>query len=383
MNKQYLMAPGPTPVPEAVALAMATPAMHHRTPQFSAIFERTANNLRQLFGTSEDVILLASSGTGAMDGSITNFFSPGDRVLFVNGGKFGERWGKIAAAYGLQVQELRYDWGTPANPDDIRRALQEQPDTRGVLVQACDTSATVEHPVAAIGEIVRDMPECLLIVDGITAVGAADIAMDRDGIDVLLVGSQKALMLPPGLACVGISPKAWRAAERAELPRFYFDFARERAALGKHTTAYTPATSLIIGLDQVLQMIFAEGLDALYQRTALLASATRAGLQALGLPLLAPDAPAASCTGALLPEGVDGKALVAFMRDRMGMTLAGGQDDYAGRIIRINHMGYIDSFDIISALAAVEMALDLAGVPVQLGSGVAAAQKILKGRYQS
>lgn len=382
MQKRYLMAPGPTPVPESVSLRMAHPAMHHRTPQFSEIFARVEAGLQYLFQTKNDVLMLASSGSGAMEGSVINFLCRGEKALVVNGGKFGERWGKIAQAYGLEVVWINSDWGVPVNPDDIAVALKNDPSIGGVFIQACDTSATVAHPIREVGEIVRQYPNVVYVVDGITAVGVADLAMDRDGIDVLVVGSQKALMLPPGLACVGVSEKAWQKNSRADLPRFYFDFKKERKALADQTTAYTPTASLIIGLDEVLEMIRQETLPVLFARHDILARATRAGLEALGLKLLAPQAPALSCTGAFLPESVDGKKFVKYVRDTMGVTFAGGQDHLTGKIIRINHMGYVDTFDVVISISAMEMALDHFGYSFRMGDGVSAAQKILQERYQ-
>ncbi|MBB5021987.1 pyridoxal-phosphate-dependent aminotransferase family protein [Desulfurispira natronophila] len=383
MQKSYLMAPGPTPVPEQVALRMAAPAIHHRTPQFSRLFRETHEGLKYLLQTENDVLMLASSGSGAMEGAVVNAMSSSEKAIVINGGKFGERWGKICEAYGLEVLWLNYPWGAPADPAQVEELLLQHENVGAVFVQACDTASTVAHPVACLGKLVQKHPRTLLVVDGITAVGAADIAMDRDGIDMLLVGSQKALMLPPGLACVGVSTKAWEKISQSDMPRFYFDFQKERKALAKDTTAYTPAASLITGLHEVLAMIRQEGLAHLHKRTELLARAARAGLQALGLELLAPAAPAASCSGARLPESLDGKALVRYLRDTMGVTVAGGQDHLEGKIIRINHMGYVDSFDIVTALAALEMALHRFGQPVKLGQGVAAAQEILLERYPS
>jgi aspartate aminotransferase-like enzyme len=261
MIKKYLLAPGPTPVPESVLLAMAQPIFHHRTPQFEALFAETSQGLQKLFKTTQDVLMLASSGSGAMEAAVTNTTSPGDRVLVVNGGKFGERWGKIAAAYGLAVTELEVEWGTAVDPAAIQRALKEHPETKLVLMQGSETSTTALHPVAEVAKITREA-DTLLVVDGITAVGVLDVPMDAWGIDVLLTGSQKALMLPPGLAFIALSDRAWRAVAAAKSPRFYFDLKRERDNQQKHTTAWTPAISLIFGLHESLRLMFAEGLDA-------------------------------------------------------------------------------------------------------------------------
>lgn len=375
MIKKYLLAPGPTPVPESVLLAMAQPIFHHRTPQFEALFAETQKSLQVLFKTTQDVLMLASSGTGAMEAAITNTTSPGDRVLVVNGGKFGERWGKIATTYGLAVTELKVEWGSAVDPAAIARALKEHPETRLVLVQGSETSTTVLHPVAEVAKITREL-ETLLVVDGITAVGVLDLPMDALGIDILLTGSQKALMLPPGLAFVALSERAWKVAAAAKTPRFYFDLKRERDNQRKHTTAWTPAISLIFGLHEALRLMLAEGLDNVFARHDRLARATRAGATALGLKLLAPSAPSPATTGIYLPDGVPGK-LVGYLRDKVGITFAGGQDQLKGKICRIAHLGYIGSFDIITAMAALEMGIVAFGKPVELGKGVGAAQKVL------
>jgi aspartate aminotransferase-like enzyme len=375
MIKKYLLAPGPTPVPESVLLAMAQPIFHHRTPQFEALFADTAASLQALFKTKQDVVMLASSGTGAMEAAVTNTTSPGDRVLVVNGGKFGERWGKIAAGYGLAVTELKVEWGTAVDPAAIAKALKDHPETKLVLMQGSETSTTVLHPVAEVAKITRET-DTLLVVDGITAVGVLDLPMDALGIDVLLTGSQKALMLPPGLAFVALSERAWKAAAAATCPRFYFDLKRERDNQQKHTTAWTPAISLIFGLHEALRLMFAEGLDHVYARHDRLARATRAGAEALGLKLVAPTAPSPATTGIYLPEGVPGK-LVGYLRDRVGITFAGGQDQLKGKICRVAHLGYIGSFDIVTALAALEMGIAAFGKPVDFGRGVGAAQRIL------
>ena len=375
MIKKYLLAPGPTPVPESVLLAMAQPIFHHRTPQFEALFAETQKSLQALFKTTQDVLILASSGTGAMEAAVTNTTSPGDRVLVVNGGKFGERWGKIATTYGLTVTELKVEWGSAVDPAAIARALKEHPETRLVLMQGSETSTTVLHPVAEVAKITREL-ETLLVVDGITAVGVLDLPMDALGIDILLTGSQKALMLPPGLAFVALSERAWKVAAAATTPRFYFDLKRERDNQQKHTTAWTPAISLIFGLHEALRLILAEGLDNVFARHDRLARATRAGATALGLKLVAPSAPSPATTGIYLPDGVPGK-LVGYLRDKVGITFAGGQDQLKGKICRIAHLGYIGSFDIITALAALEMGIAAFGKPVEFGKGVGAAQKIL------
>jgi aspartate aminotransferase-like enzyme len=320
--------------------------------------------------------MLAASGTGAMEGAVTNLFSPDDEVLVVNGGKFGERWTKIATAYGLKVAELKVEWGRSALIDDVRRMLDERPAIRGVLIQASETSTGALHPTEEIARLTRQR-DTLLIVDGITAVGVFDIPMDSWGIDVLITGSQKALMLPPGLAFVALGKRAWQRTKEAKLPRFYFDFARERDNHDKDTTAWTPAISLITGLRESLAMILEEGLQEVFARHARMAAATRAAAAALGLTLVAPDAPSPALTAMYVPPGVDGAKLVAYLRDRMGVTFMGGQDQLKGKIVRIGHLGHTGTFDIVTAIAALEMALRHVGHDVTLGRGVGAAQTLL------
>ncbi|MBE9527641.1 MAG: alanine--glyoxylate aminotransferase family protein [Proteobacteria bacterium] len=376
MQKKYLLAPGPTPVPESALLAMAAPIIHHRTPQFSAIFKEAASLLKYLFQTKMEVLILAASGTGAMEGSITNTLSPGDEVIAINGGKFGERWGKISEAYGLKVHWIKVEWGHAVDIAEVEKLLNDNPKTRAVLVQASETSTTATHPVKEIAALTKDR-DCLTIVDGITAVGVFDVPMDDWGIDILLSGSQKAMMLPPGLAFAALSEKAWKFNETSTCPRFYFDFAKERKNLANDTSAYTPATTLITGLLESMKMLKEEGLENVFARHNRLARATRAACVALGLELLAPRNPSDAATGAFLPEGIDGGKFVKYIRDGVGVTLAGGQDHLKGKIIRIAHLGYVDTFDTIIAISAIEMALKKFGHNVTLGAGVAAAEAIL------
>lgn len=377
-----MLAPGPTPVPDRVLLAMAQPMIHHRTPQFSAIFAEVKEDLKYLFQTKQDVLILAASGTGAMEGSVTNLFSPGDEVIVINGGKFGERWGKISESYGLKVHWLNVEWGKAVDPKDVKKILDANPKIKGIMVQASETSTAVAHPVKELAQFTKNRQDCLLIVDGITAVGVFPVPMDELGIDVLVSGSQKAFMLPPGLAFAALSEKAWKFMETAKCPRFYFDFKKERKNLKDNTTAYTPAASLIIGLREALRMIKEEGLENVFARHNRLARATRAAVKAMNLKPLAPDSPSDATTGVYVPEGVDGGKLVKYLRDDMGITMAGGQDHLKGKILRIAHLGYVDTFDIIVAISSIEMALRKFGHKMEFGKGVAAAQEILLEGYK-
>ncbi|MEW6776250.1 MAG: alanine--glyoxylate aminotransferase family protein, partial [Bdellovibrionota bacterium] len=366
---------GPTPVLQEALAAMSQPILHHRTPEFSAIFKEAAQGLKEIFGTKQDVLLLAGSGTAAMEGSMTNLLSPGQKVITVNGGKFGERWGNICKAYGIQNIELKVEWGEAVDPAKIEAELKKDPSIAAVYVQASETSTATIHPVKEIAKITKNS-NALLVVDGITAVGSLPLPMDEWGIDVLVTGSQKAFMLPPGLAFVALSERAWERTKEAKLPRFYLDFARERKNLAKDTSAWTPAVSLIVGLREVVRSMKAEGLEALYGRHAMLARATREAMKALGLKLFS-KAPADSVTAVWLPEGIDAKKFVKYCRDKLGVAMAAGQDAVETKIIRISHMGYVDAFDTLAAVSAVEMGLDRFGQKVNFGAGVAAAQRVL------
>ena len=376
MLKRYLLTPGPTAVPPEVLLRMSQPLIHHRTPEFEALFAQVQEKLQWLFQTKQTVLILAASGTGAMEAAVSNTCSPGDTVIVVNGGKFGERWLKISQAFGAKVIELKVEWGAAVTVDAVAQALEAHPGARAVLIQASETSTTVLHPVEQISALTRNT-NTLLVVDGITSVGATDTPMDRWGIDVLVTGSQKALMLPPGLAFLALSDKAWKRVEATRQPRYYFDLRREHKEQQKHTTAYTPAISLINGLHEVLRLMQEEGLEHIFARHSLLAAASRAAAQAMGLRLLAPASPSPAATGIWLPDGVDGSRLLKYMRDRMGVDIAGGQDHLKGKVVRVSHIGYAGPFDVITAISTLEMALRRFGQEIELGSGVRRAEEIL------
>jgi aspartate aminotransferase-like enzyme len=375
MIKQYLLSPGPTPIPNEVELAMSETMIHHRTPQFNKVFEEARRGLKKLFGTKNDVIMFASSGTGAMEAAVANLFSPGDKVLVVNGGKFGERWLNIANAYGLTPIDLKVEWGRAVKVADVEKQLKAQPDIQGVLIQASETSTTVLHPVKEIANLTKGGP--LFLVDGVTAVGVVSVPVDEWGIDVLVTGSQKALMLPPGLGFIALSDRAWDRTKKAKLPRFYFDLNLERKNQQKGSGAFTPAVSLIFGLRASLSMMEREGIEQVYARHARMCRATRAAATALGLRLLAPDSPSPAVTGIFLPDGIDADKVLQYLRDRMNVTLAEGQDQLKGKVIRIAHVGYMGAFDVVTAIAALEMALRKFGAEIPFGRGVAAAEEVL------
>lgn len=383
MLKKYLITPGPVSVPEQVLLDMARPMIHHRTPEFEEIFKEARNGLKKVFKTEQEPLILASSGTGAMESAVINTLNQGDKVLVINGGKFGERWIKICQAYGINAESITIEWGCSVNPADVKAFLDKNPDTKAVFVQGSETSSTVYHPVKELAAITKDMPETLLIVDGITSAGVHDTRFDEWGIDILITGSQKAFMLPPGLAFITLSQKAWNMVEKSTLPKFYFNLKTELKNQLKNTTAWTAGVSLIIGLKTVLSMMEKEGIDNVFKRHSINAEATRAAVKALGLKLLAQDIPSNAATGCFLPENIDGKAFVKYLRDKCGVSLAGGQDHLAGKILRISHLGYHDAFDTITAVSAIEMGLKKFGADIEFGKGVAAAQSVLMGEMPS
>lgn len=357
LKKKYLLTPGPTQIPEPVLAQLAQPILHHRTPEFIEIMHKIQSGLQEIFQTKQNVLILSASGTGAMDACVSNLFSPGDPVITINGGKFGERWTKIAQAYGLNVIELKTARGSSIDPQTVAETLKQNPHARAVLFQASETSTGTLFPTQEICKIIQAYPQCISIVDAITALGVFDLPMDSWGIDVLLTGSQKALMLPPGLACVSLSEKAWDWQKKAQLPRFYFDFAKERQAILKGQTAWTPPIHLILGLQKSLELIQAETLQISFKRHALLAKCTRAAIQALGLSLLS-EAPSNAVTAVKVPVEIqEGKLIPKTMREQYGVSIAGGQDELEGKIFRLSHLGYVGIFDLIVGLGALEMTL--------------------------
>ncbi|MCL2631663.1 MAG: alanine--glyoxylate aminotransferase family protein [Coriobacteriia bacterium] len=378
MKKNYLMTPGPTPVPTEVMLATARPMIHHRTADFEAVVSECVSGLKYVFQTENDVLIFASSGTGAMEASIANCFSTGDKVLVCQNGKFGERMAQIAEVYGLDVHVLAYGWQEVVNTQQIADFLAENPDTRGVIVTQSETSSGVLNDVQTVGQIVREYDECVFIVDSVTGIGAVECRTDEWGLDIVMTGSQKGLMLPPGLAAVSVSAKAWAAYERSNLPKFYFDFKKYKKSIVDNTTPFSPAISLMVGLAESLRMMREEGLENIFARHARLAEATRKGCEAIGLELFAPDEGRGNAvTPVWVPEGIDGDQLVNLMKEKHGVTIADGQDDYKGRIFRVGHLGYFSGFDIITTLAALEMSLAELGFDFEPGSGIKAAEAVL------
>jgi aspartate aminotransferase-like enzyme len=371
--KEYLLTAGPTPVPERVLLAMARPMLYHRAPAFTECLKEAQEGLKWLIQTKQLPLLLAGSGTIGMDAAVCNFLRAGDKAVVIRGGKFGERWGKICQAYGIECVFVDVEWGKSVEPKAVAEAIEKNPGVRAVYATASETSTATKHDIEPIAKIVKAKDDILLCVDAVTAIGVYDVPMDKWGLDVVCVGSQKALMLPPGLAVVAVSDKAWKANERSNLPRFYLDLTRERKSQEKGETAFTPAVSLIVGLRESLRMLKEETLEGVFHRHERLAKATRAATGGLGLELLS-SSPVNSVTGIRVPNGIDGTAVVKQMRTRYGITIAGGQDHLKGKIVRIAHIGYFSEFDIITAISGLEMTLSDLGFGIRPGSGVAAAQ---------
>lgn len=375
MKKRHLLAPGPTPVLPDALLAMARPILYHRGPEYEALLGRVRDGLKYLFQTKNEVLLFTSSGTGGMEGAVVNTLSPGDRALVIRSGKFGERWGEICEAYGLQPQYIDVEWGRAVDPDTVAAALVADPSIKAVFATHTESSTGVLHDIEAIARIVGKTP-AILVVDAIMSLGVADLPMDAWGIDIVVGGSQKGLMIPPGLAFCAVSDKAWATVQQSRLPKFYFNFVAERKSLEKNQNTFTPAVSLVMALHESLAAIRTEGLPALFERHDRLARATRAGVRALGLELFA-DPPTPALTAITAPAGIEAGLIVKTMRTAHGITISGGQAQLKGKIFRLAHLGYADESDVVICLAALERTLNDRGYPVKLGDGVRAAQEVL------
>src|SRR5262245_60054295 len=367
--KRHLFTPGPTPVPPEVLAASAEPVLHHRGPDFKAVLAETLDRLRQVCRTENDVVLFTASGSGAFESAVANLLSPGDRVLAVSQGEFGERWQKLAAVYGADVVPLSYEWGETPRADDLAAALAETPAEVVFLVHS-ETSTGVVADVQALAAAAKETG-ALVVVDAVSSLGAVPVDTDAWGIDVVVSGSQKALMTPPGLALATVSEAAWERADRVTTPRFYFDWRRYRTALDAGSTPFTPAVATVAALDVALGLILEEGLENAFARHAALGRACREGAKAMGLELFSPDDErSAVVTAILTPEEANAKELVVALRDRFGITVAGGHGDLAPRLFRIGHIGWYDVFDITTALAAVELVLSDLGAPIERGVAV-------------
>jgi len=369
-TKKYLFTPGPTPVPPQVLAALAEPVVHHRSPDFKPIYERCLARLREVCRTERDVLLFAASGTGAFEAAVANLVSPGDPHLVVSAGNFGERWAAMTAAYGADVDHLRYAWGETPDADDVRARLGARA-AKAVWVVHSETSTGVVADIQAIAAAAREAG-ALVVVDAVSSLGAVPCETDRWGLDVVVSGSQKALMTPPGLGLCAVSDAALGATGTS--PRFYFDWERTRKAQAKLDAAFTPPVSLVAGLDVALGLLLEEGLEAAFDRHVRLGRAARAGVKAMGLELFSPDEDrSAVVTAVRVPEGVDSGAVVQALRDRFGMTIAGGQGELQGKIFRLGHIGWFDVFDITTMLAAVEIVLADLRADIERGAAVTAA----------
>ncbi|HEC68622.1 MAG TPA: alanine--glyoxylate aminotransferase family protein [Candidatus Desulfofervidus auxilii] len=377
MFKYYLFTPGPTPVPPKTSLAMAAPIIHHRSPQFATVLAEVKENLKYVFQTQNDVLILASSGTGGMEGVVTNTLSPGDKALVVRAGKFGERWAEICKAYGVEVLNIDVEWGRCVKAEQIAHGLDKNPEIKAVFVQAHETSTGVKFPLKEIAEVVKKRETTILVVDAISALGAMEIKTDEWGLDVVVGGSQKALMLPPGLAFVCLNERAWRFVEESRLPKYYFDFSKEKKSLEKNQTAYTPAVSLIIGLRENLRQIKQIGLENIVKYHQRLSDGVKMAVKAMGLSIFTKENPSEVLTAVEAPKGIDAQMIVKKLREEYGITIAGGQSQLKGRIFRISHMGYVDEHEMVMTIAALERVLIELGYELIPGTGVKAIQQIL------
>jgi aspartate aminotransferase-like enzyme len=372
VKKRYLMAPGPTPVPPEVLAAGAAPVIHHRGPDFRELMLRTLARLGEVCRTENDVLLFTASGSGGFESAVVNLLSPGERVLVATAGAFGDRWCALARAYGAEVHELRYSWGETPQPDDLRLRLDES-GAEVVVVVHSETSTGVVADVQALARVTREAG-ALVVVDAVSSLGAVPLETDAWGLDVVVAGSQKALMTPPGLSLATVSEAAWERSKRSTMPRFYFDWARMQAALEGGSTPFTPAVTLVAALDEALGLLLEEGLDAAFARHAALGRACREGAKAMGLELFSPDEErSAVVTAILTPDGVDAKELVLELRDRFGITVAGAHGELGSRMFRIGHIGYYDVLDITTSLTAVETLLVERGAEIERGVATARA----------
>jgi len=375
MKKNYLLTPGPTPLPPQISESMARPIIHHRTPQFQAILKEASLGLKTVFQTSNDVFIISSSGTGAMEAAVINLLSSGDTALVVQGGKFGERWTEIAKAYGITCEIIDVEWGRAVDPEEINKRLKANPKIKAVFTTLCETSTGVDNDIEKISGITKDS-HAVLVVDAISGLGAIDLKTDAWGVDVVVSGSQKGLMLPPGLGFISLSPKAWKLVEASKSPRYYLDLRKARKALEQNDTPFTSSITLIIALNEALKMMQQDGLENIFSGHRKMADAVRVAVKALGLELFAPTAASDAVTAVKVPVGIDGEKLVKTMRDTYGVTIAGGQAELKGKVFRIAHMGFIAEFDIITGLSCLEKVLAQMGYKITLGAGIKAAEEV-------
>jgi aspartate aminotransferase-like enzyme len=374
IRKQRLLTPGPTPLYPPALHAMMASDVHHRTEEFRNIYKAALADLKEVYGTSSDVLCFAASGTGAMDASVSNLFSPGDKVIVATAGKFGERWVEIAKAYGLDANVLKAEYGDVVTPDRIESALKAEPATKGVFIQASETSTGAEHDIETMAGIVKKT-DAIFVVDAITGLGTMPLDIDGWGLDVVIGGSQKAFMIPPGLAFLSVSQKAWKHADTATLPHYYFSLKKEKKSADANDSSWTPATSLILALGESLKYIKKVGVANLIENAQLLARATREASQEMGLEVFA-KRPGSSVTAVKAPAGMDSKVIVKGFKERFGAIIANGQGTMQGQIFRMAHLGYFDFSDMFGVIAGLELILRANGHNVELGKGVAAVQRV-------
>jgi len=375
IKKQRLLTPGPTPLYPPALRAMMASDIHHRTEDFRNIYKAVLADLKEVMGTSNDVLLFAASGTGAMEGSVSNLFSRGDKVIVCSAGKFGERWAEITKAYGLDVNVLKAEYGDVVSTERVEAALAAAPDTKGVFVQASETSTGAAHDVRGMARAIAKTP-AIFIVDAITGLGTMPLDIDGWGLDVVIGGSQKAFMVPPGVAFLSSSPKAWKLSETAGLPHYYFDFKKEKKNGDKGESSWTPSTAIILALGAALAYVKQVGMANLIENAQMLARATRVAAKALGLELFAANSPGSSVTAVKAPRGLDSGVIVKEFRSRFGAVIANGQGSMKGQIFRIAHLGYFDFADLFGVIAGLEIILHANGHPVKFGSGVAAVEQV-------
>jgi aspartate aminotransferase-like enzyme len=376
MFKERLFTPGPTQLLPQVQTAMAQPLLHHRTDEFRSIFREVLDGLRYLYNTESDVLLFTSSGSGAMEGAVVNLLGPGDQALIVSAGKFGERWVQLCKAYCVNTEVLSIPYGQSVSPQQVAALLEEHPGTRAVFVQYTESSTGARHDIKGLGEIVHQRPNTALVVDAITGLGVMEMPVDQWHLDIVIGGSQKALMIPPGLAFAAVSPKAWSLMATTRSSKFYFDFQKERKSNAKGESSYTPAITLIVALREALRYIRQLGRENLIQNAGLLAKATRAAAGALGLKIFATDSPSDALTAICAPEGIESGTLIKELKKNFGAVVANGQGEMKGKIFRIAHLGYYDFTDTLAIIACLEVILKKLDVSIELGSGVKAAQEV-------
>lgn len=375
-DTKILRIPGPSPIPPSVERAMIQPMIGHRGNETAALIERIKPNLKKVFGTKEDVLIITGSGTSGLETAVVNAVSAGDEVLVIVTGAFGDRFAKICETYQMKVHRLDVTWGEAVDPAAVQEVLVNNPNIKAVFATYCETSTAVINPIAEISQVVRENSEALVIVDGVSCVGGIDTRMDEWGVDIFVTGTQKAMMLPAGLAFIAVSERAWKTIEANKQPRFYLDLLKYRDSLASNSTPFTPGLSLLFGLEQVLALFAEEGLGNVYKRHSLMRDMTRSAMKALGVPLLTTDEVASPTVTAIKPDDFDGESLRKQVKQDFNLDLAGGQQHLKGKIVRIGHMGYCTPADVLQTISLIEVGLKKIGKDIELGKGVAAAQEV-------